>query len=136
MSEGDEYLLDTHVFLWALFEPARLSERASELIRDPLNRVCVSAVTFWEISLKYGLGKLSLRGVTPDELPRYATVMGLELLPLTASGAAAFHRLPREGHKDPFDRMLIRQAIEQNLILLSRDGAFESYREHGLVLTW
>lgn len=136
MSEGDQYLLDTHVLLWTLFEPARLSDRAAALIRDPLNRVCVSAVTFWEISLKYGLGKLQLEGVTPDQLPKHLTRMGVETLPLTAELAAAFHQLPREAHKDPFDRMLIRQAIEGDLILISRDGAFDAYRPHGLLLAW
>ena len=96
-------LLDTHGFLWSLFTPDKLSKAAAREIKSPNNDVAVSVVTFWEISLKYALGKLELTGVKPEELPDSAGQMNLEILPITAAEASSFHKLPRLSHKDPFD---------------------------------
>ena len=94
-----EYLLDTHSFLWALFEPRRLSKSARALITEPKNRVVVSSVTFWEISLKSALGQLELSNCLPDELPGAAAQMGLEVIHFEADIAASFYRLPKQAHK-------------------------------------
>lgn len=131
-----EYLLDTHSFLWATFEPRKLSKSARALIAQPENRVVVSSITFWEISLKSALGKLKMVNCLPDELPGVASQMGLELFHLEADVAASFYRLPRQFHKDPFDRMIIWLAIQKQFTLISRDKAFGVYSEHGLKTAW
>ena len=71
-------LLDTHAFLWSLFTPEKLSKAAIRAIQSMHNDVAVSVVTFWEISLKYAIGKLELTGVMPEELPQFAELMNLE----------------------------------------------------------
>ena len=76
-------LLDTHGFLWALFTPEKLTRKAIREIKSSENDVAVSVVTFWEISLKYGLGKLEMTGVTPEELPDFAGQMNLNILSTT-----------------------------------------------------
>lgn len=126
------YLLDTHIFLWSLFEPERLPVSALSLIRSPHHQVYVSAVTFWEISLKHRLGKLSLGMVEPEQLPAAAERTGFLLFDLTAEDAAAFHRLPRHAHRDPFDRMLVWQAIRHQMTLISRDREVHAYARWGL----
>ncbi|MBW1998265.1 MAG: type II toxin-antitoxin system VapC family toxin [Deltaproteobacteria bacterium] len=130
------YLLDTHTFLWVLFEPEKLSSWARKEIRDPKNRVAVSIVTFWEISLKYSLGKLELHNVSPADLPGAAQEVPLDIIPLRAEEAASFHRLPRLAHKDPFDRMMIWQGIGNRMTLISKDKEFRSYRDYGLRVRW
>ena len=130
------YLLDTHAFLWAAFSPRKLSRRAREAIVDPDNEILVSVVTFWEISLKFGLGKIELEGIAPEDLPDVARRMGCEVLDLDAEDAASFHKLPRAGHKDPFARMLVYQAIRRHKRLISRDAALAVYAPQGLELLW
>jgi len=130
------FLLDTHGFLWALFTPDKLSKSAVREIKSPNNEVAVSVVTFWEISLKYALRKLELTGVTPEELPDFAGQMNLEILPITAAEASSFHKLPRLSHKDPFDRIIIWQAIQRRMTLVSKDRDFKSYRKFGLRTFW
>jgi len=129
-------LLDTHVFLWSLFTPDKLSKAVIREIKSPNNDVAVSVVTFWEISLKYALGKLELTGVKPEELPDFAAQMNLEILPITAAEASSFHRLPRLSHKDPFDRIIIWQAIQRKMTLVSKDRDFKAYRKFGLRTFW
>ena len=129
-------LLDTHAFLWAAFEPRKLGRQAHAVIRDRDNDVFLSAVSFWEISLKFALGKIELEGVSPEELPDTATRMGFKPLPMEAADAAAFHRLPRHAHKDPFDRMLVHQAIRRHLVLISADPSLNQYATQGLRLIW
>lgn len=128
------YLLDTHCFLWALFAPGKLSGRVRAAVADGSNAVAVSSVTFWEIALKHAMGKLELEPVGPEELPAAAKAMNLDLLPLDAETAAGFARLPRERHKDPFDRMLVWQAICKELVLISHDGRLDEYKRWGLKL--
>ena len=126
------HLLDTHCFLWSLFNPGKLTSRARAVIADPSQGVAVSSVTFWEIALKHALGKLELENVSPAELPGAAREMGLELLLLDPDTAASVGRLPRDRHRDPFDRMLVWQAIRGGLVLVSHDGSLASYKPLGL----
>ena len=130
------FLLDTHSFLWTLFVPEKLSRSATQKIMSSDNDVAVSVVAFWEISLKYALGKLELFGVEPDELPGFADQMGLNILPISPTEAASFHRLPRLLHKDPFDRFIIWQAIQRKMILISKDREFKEYQKFGLRTDW
>ena len=121
-------LLDTHSFLWAVIEPERLSAKLRRTIADPANEIHLSTVSFWEISLKFALGKLELSGCTPEDLVPIARDMGLDIVAPSAEEAAGFHRLPRKAHKDPFDRMLIWQCLQRHWTLLSRDRALDDYR--------
>ena len=129
-------LLDTHTFLWAAFSPRKLSARARSALVDQDNEVAVSSLSFWEISLKFSLGKIDLEGCAPDELPAAALAMQFEILQADANDMASFHALPRTAHRDPFDRMIIWQAIRLGRTLVSKDGQFASYRDLGLKVLW
>jgi PIN domain nuclease of toxin-antitoxin system len=129
-------LLDTHTFLWAAFAPEKLSAKARKAIRSAENRVCVSTISFWEVSLKFALGKIELENCKPDDLPGIATRMQIEVIQPTAQETASFHQLPKVRHKDPFDRMIIWQAIQQPLVLISKDSDFPEYRQFGLNVLW
>lgn len=126
------YLLDTHTFLWAAFSPSKLSTKARNEIRSAENQVCISLISFWEISLKYSLGKIALANCTPADMPDTAAQMGFEIIQLGAQDTASFYQLPKVAHKDPFDRMIIWQAIQQQLVLISKDASFPEYRQFGL----
>ena len=131
-----KYLMDTHALLWAIFEPEKMSKSARELIEDPQNEVFASIISFWEISLKFSIGKLELINTTPETLPKIAEEMGVEILPIEANEAASFHKLPRKSHRDPFDRMVAWQAISRKMTLISRDREFKQYKQFGLRLVW
>jgi PIN domain nuclease of toxin-antitoxin system len=130
------YLLDTHVFLWAAFSPDKLSVKARKVIKSSDNRVCVSVLSFWEVSLKFALGKIVLENCMPDDLPRVAERMNIEIIHPTAQETASFYRLPKVAHKDPFDRMIIWQAIQQPMVLVSKDANFPEYEKFGLRVIW
>jgi len=130
------YLLDTHVFLWSAFSPDKLSAGARNIISASDNRVCVSAISFWEISLKFTLGKIALENCMPDDLPGVAERMDIEIIQPTVQEIASFYQLPKVAHKDPFDRMIIWQAIQQPLVLISKDAKFPEYEKFGLKVLW
>lgn len=130
------FLLDAHTFLWALAEPARLSDKVRNILEDAKNEIFVSAVTLWEISLKFGSGKLELNGAIPNDLPALALEAGFRLLPLLPEEAAVYHSLEASWHKDPFDRMLMQQAINHKLILLSKDRNIARYQSPNLRVIW
>jgi len=130
------YLLDSHTFIWAVFNRKKLSAKVSRLLEDATNRVFISSVSFWELSLKYRLGKLDLIGISPEELPILAQESGFEFLPLIPSEAAGYHLLEADWHRDPFDRMLIWQAITHDLTLLSKDNTISQYQSVGLKQLW
>lgn len=128
-----KFLIDTHVFLWLLFSPEKLPKRTLDSLANQTNQVSVSSVSFWEISLKYRLGKLGLTGVLPNELPHIATQMGLHIADITADEFAGFYQLPLiEEHKDPFDRIIIWQCILRKELLVSHDSKLASYVPFGL----
>ena len=129
-------LLDSHALIWCVCDPPSLSRRAQESLRDPENSVYFSAVSIWEIALKFAIGKLILEGVTPEQLRLAGLDMGFTELPLVAETAAGFHQLPRESHKDPFDRMLVWQAITGGYWLVSKDEALKVYEPQGIELLW
>ncbi len=130
------YLLDTHTLLWVLFEEEDLSEKAKAAIKNPDNEIYASIVSYWEISLKYALGKLELEGITPEELPQKAKEIGIETLEVSEQEASTFYKLPRLKHKDPFDRLIIWQAINREITLISRDKAIREYQKLGLEILW
>ena len=127
------YLLDTHYLLWSLMEPARIRARAAKVLRDTQAIKFVSPISFWKIALKYSLGRLELQGITPGEIPAALRESGFEVLDIRDEDLASVHLLPSvEGHKDPFDRLLVWQCIRNGMALLSADGRLEQYRVHGL----
>ena len=126
------YLLDTHTFLWSAFSPDKLSAKARNEIRSAENQVYISIFSFWEISLKCTLGKIELTDCSPSDMPEIASQMGIEIIQLDALETASFYQLPKVAHKDPFDRMIIWQAIKQELVLISKDADFPDYRQFGL----
>lgn len=130
------YLIDTHVLLWAIFESWKLSSRVKSLILNPENAIYVSLISFWEISLKYSLGKLDLDDIKPEDIPGISREAGFKTLRLSETDVSSFYNLPRIGHKDPFDRLIIWQAINNDLILISKDGRLSNYVELGLSITW
>lgn len=131
-----KYLLDTHVFLWTVFTPDKLSGKARRTIEDPDNLIYVSTITYWEISLKYGLGKLLLTNVLPDALPDISKQMDFETMNVDEHTASTFYKLPRDLHKDPFDRLVVWQAISQNVVLITKDKTLSSYKKLGLKTLW
>jgi len=126
------YLIDTHILLWTLFEPEKLSKRIKKEIQNPENQIFVSSITFWEISLKYSLGKLKLENINPENLIDSTKEAGLEIIELDVNDMATFHYLPKTEHKDPFDRILIWQCIRKNYILISHDSSLKLYEPLGL----
>ena len=130
------YLLDTHVLLWALFDDEKLSDRARAEISNTNNRILVSIISYWEISLKYGIGKLELKGIAPEELLQVAHEIGFETLNISEKEVAAFYKLPKIKHKDPFDRLIIWQAINRQVTLISKDRSVRKYKEFGLETFW
>jgi PIN domain nuclease of toxin-antitoxin system len=131
-----KYLLDTHSFLWVLFDDEKLSEKVKEIVREPENEIYTSVITYWEISLKYSIGKLELEGISPDELPIKAKEIGIETLEVSEEETASFYKLPKIKHKDPFDRLIIWQAIKRNIVLISKDEEMDNYKKFGLNLLW
>lgn len=117
-------LLDTHIFLWAVSSDRKLSKKARQLIVDAAE-VYVSAATIWEISIKAGLDKIS---VDVDELIAEIGAAGFLELPVSNAHAAAVRSLP-DHHRDPFDRLLVAQAITEPLRLLSADEHVWKYSD-------
>jgi PIN domain nuclease of toxin-antitoxin system len=111
-------LLDTHILLWGAVEPERLSRVASSLIESPGNEMVFSALSIWEIAIKTGLGRADLR-IDAGILRRGLFDNGYAELAVTGAHAAALAGLPPI-HKDPFDRMLVAQAIVEGFTLLER----------------
>ena len=131
-----KYLLDTHTLLWVLFEDEKLSDTAKEIISNSENEIFVSIITYWEIALKYGIGKLQLENITPEEIPLKSKEINIETLILTEIEVSTFYKLPKIRHKDPFDRLIIWQAINEKMTLISKDKAMKEYEQFGLDVLW
>jgi PIN domain nuclease of toxin-antitoxin system len=119
-------LLDTHVLLWAATAPEQLGHEAREAIEDGRNEVVVSVVSAWEIAIKQSLDKLKLAAPAESWLPRVVTASGFGVAEVSLPAALAVRALPWH-HRDPFDRLLIAQAIEEGYTLASRDPVFGRY---------
>ena len=119
-------LLDTCSFLWFLADAPELSAKARAAILDPANSVYLSAVSAWEIGRKYAKGDLELPGRPESLIPQIRTDSGILSLPLSEEEAISAEKLPLL-HKDPFDRMIIAQALVQGMVVVTPDRAFEPY---------
>ncbi len=120
-------LLDTHIAIWALTDDARLSPQARSLIEAPDNLVFVSAVTVWEIAIKHALGRFGVPFSGSDAV-QYFTQAGYEWLDIRPAHTAATETLPPL-HADPFDRLLVAQALTEPLRLLTHDAALAPYSD-------
>jgi len=116
-------LLDTHVALWWLVDPDVLSDEAREVIADGGNRVLLSAASVWEAAIKAAAGKLDM----PESFEAAAEAVGIEELPISARHARRAAGLPPL-HRDPFDRMLVGQALEEGLVIVTRDVLVRQYQ--------
>jgi PIN domain nuclease of toxin-antitoxin system len=131
------FLLDTHAFIWATLDTVRLSKRVKEIISDRNNEIFVSTVTFWEITLKASIKKLTFEKIDIKDFPKYAREMGFTIMETGERETITFHELPlKENHRDPFDRMLIWQAITNDMVLLSKDTLIKQYEKNGLRIIW
>ena len=120
------FLLDTHIFLWYITADSRLPASFQAAIQDSSNDVYLSAVSVWEAVIKHNLGKLSLPRPPAEYLPQQRAAHGIAALPVDEAamchlaGLAAFHR-------DPFDRLLIAQAMQHELTLITVDAEIAAY---------
>ena len=121
-----ELLLDTHALLWWLAGDERLSPPARAALTDPSGRVFVSAATAWEITTKHRLGKLPGVAAVVDDLGSCIASLGFHELPIAVADGERAGRLPGP-HRDPFDRMMVAQALGADLMLVSNEALFDSY---------
>ncbi|MGB3208793.1 MAG: type II toxin-antitoxin system VapC family toxin [Crinalium sp.] len=117
-------LLDTHAFLWYLLGDSNLSSKAKEVI-DTKTGLYFSIASIWEISIKINIGKLKLNRPFQD-IPKELQYINAQVLPITFEDTESYLSLPLN-HRDPFDRILVAQAMNHSLVLISRDSAFDAY---------
>jgi PIN domain nuclease of toxin-antitoxin system len=117
-------LLDTHVLLWWFSQSLTLKGNVRALIADPATPIFVSSASFWEAAIKRAKGRLTFDGA---ELVGAVVQNGLRQLPITTAHALAAGDLPRH-HDDPFDRMLVAQALAEGLTLITRDARLRAYQ--------
>lgn len=119
-------LVDSHTIIWAVDDPGRLGPVASRILPDPANELLVIAGTAWEIAVKVSVGKLNLSLPFRDWLSQALATLGAIFLPITIDHAAAQVGLPFH-HRDPFDRLLIAQAMVEGVPVVSADPTFDLY---------
>ena len=119
-------LLDTHVVIWAVYDPMNLSVIATISLQAPSNDLVISAATIWEAAIKVGLGKLSLSQPYRNWMSRALGDLGAAILPITVDHADVLVGLPQH-HRDPFDRLIIAQSLVEGIAIVSADGQFDAY---------
>ncbi|MCT7966109.1 type II toxin-antitoxin system VapC family toxin [Laspinema sp. D1] len=119
-------LLDTHIFLWFISGDTRLSDQVRDAIRDPTHEVYLSVVSVWEAIVKYQLGKLPLPEHPVIYLPKKRDLHQISSLSLDENSVIELAKLPSL-HRDPFDRMLICQALHNDLMMATVDSAIRAY---------
>lgn len=124
-------LLDTHFLLWAFIDTKKIPQRIYKKLLAEENEVYYSQASLWEIAIKYNMGKLSLQGLSPEEFFEELEKSFLKCRRFENEELISFYRLPIE-HKDPFDRILIWQAIQSNFYFLSVDKKISVYDKYNL----
>ena len=119
-------LLDTHAFLWYITNNPKLPQNAFDAIRDKSNEVYLSVVSVWEVLVKHQIGKLALPTPANDYLNERQAVHRIATLPLELAAVSRLTELPLH-HRDPFDRMLICQALQHDLMIVTSDEQFRRY---------
>lgn len=120
-------LLDSHAFLWFCQDDPALSTAAKALIETPAYRKLLSIASCWEIAIKVGLGKLKLGEPSATYIPAALARTGFELLPISVGHATGVEGLPLH-HRDPFDRLLVSQAVIENIPIISCDAVLDAYK--------
>jgi PIN domain nuclease of toxin-antitoxin system len=119
-------LLDTHTFLWFVLNEPQLSGTAQSLIGDPANDVLISPASYWEIAIKAGLRKLDLHAPYDDFMQRGIIGNDFEILPIEPRHTSVLTTIPYH-HRDPFDRLLVAQAMVEGMPLVSADARLDPY---------
>ena len=119
------YLLDTHYLLWSLYEPEKLSKKAIELLEDSNNVIFFSSASIFEIVIKESIGKIKVE----DNITNTLIEAGFLELPITAKHAENLKSIPLL-HKDPFDRILLSQAVIESLTLITKDNHLQQYKNY------
>ena len=122
-----KFLVDTNVFLWALAEEHKLNSNAQEILKSSLSELYFSAAGSWEIAIKFALGSLPLPKPPSEYIPHALRVWAVRALDITHEHALRAGELPVH-HRDPFDRLLIAQAMTEQMTLLTADRALQKYR--------
>jgi PIN domain nuclease of toxin-antitoxin system len=125
-------LLDTHTFLWFVLGAPHLSPLALATILDPANVKNVSRASLWELAIKVSLGKIKLNRSFADFISRGLAMNGFQILEIHTRHLVGIVNLPFH-HRDPFDRMLIAQSLEESMPIVSADAAFDAY---GVTRLW
>ena len=121
-----KYLLDTHTLLWFLQGDKKLSDKARQFIDNPSNEKFLSVVSLWEIAIKVSLGKLALGKSFEKLFPEQLHFNRIEILDITVDSLTKLTTLPFH-HRDPFDRLIIAQALVEGLPIIGADAAFDAY---------
>ncbi|BDA77321.1 twitching motility protein PilT [Leptospira kobayashii] len=130
------YTLDTHALLWVIGDSKQLSKKVALIIENQENKIFVSSISLWEISLKYKLGKLNLSGFKPEDIPKYLEKLNINIIELNQEDASSYYKLKEDFLRDPFDRMLIWQCISRKFTLISKDAEMKKYKISGLRTIW
>jgi PIN domain nuclease of toxin-antitoxin system len=127
------YLIDTHYLLWSLIYPSQIQKHARKILTDTQAIKYVSKISFWEIALKYSIGKLKLEGTSPEEILNASLESGFKIYDLSEDDIVTSYLLPFvENHRDPFDRLLVWQCIRNDILLISADIRLKAYEQYGL----
>ena len=129
------YLLDTHAIIWMICDTNKLSDKVITVLQNAENKIYISAVSLWEISIKFKIGKMEIQGMLPDEFLKTILKQDILILSLDAEVASTYYQL-QSIHKDPFDLMLAWQAINYDIPLISKDVCFKEFKKSGLNVIW
>ena len=119
-----KFLLDTNILIYTLCNPSKLSDKAKQVIVSEKD-LSVSIISFWEIAIKQSLGKLNLKSTIP-EIEKICIERNIEILPIYSDEIENVKNLPQI-HKDPFDRLIISQAIKRNFVIVTSDTTIPEY---------
>ena len=130
-----KYLLDTHILLWIFQEPHKISANVQSVLKDDSNILTYSAISLQEISIKAVIGRLDLKGHSPEDIRLQAIRSDFDELVISGNLTTSLYQLStKSNHRDPFDRLLIWQAIKGDFTLISADKKFLQYECDGLKL--
>ena len=130
-----KYLIDTHILIWLAVSPEKIPPNILAIIENIDNQIYISTINLWEIAVKISIGKLSLDGLTIDDLINLCLSQDIEIIELPIHSIKIYSHLPiKENHRDPFDRALISICLANNYVFLSVDEKMEQYKNDGLNL--